>query len=390
MLALANDARLSRIEFSSEKSKIIPLKRPPRAHPWQVQIAHNLALQISECQQSTYLGVIISRNVDTFNLQKREIVSKARRTMWSMWKIITVTGSRNWYGPVAWAKFVLPVILYGTEAMVLSNAILTKLQTIQNRFFKLCFGVTRRTSTAAITLFTGVLPIKAEYEKRLLCYFKHCFELPEHRMVKQAVLQQRIWSYHDDKNWFDRVRKVHMEHELWRLLVDEQAHYLALTKGDIKRVFRARVNRNIWRLIRDNQALNHISYEPSKPHIEISTEDSTIYWLRIKMGGVPFTSPHVTIVGDANLLALCPLCHWGTDSLRHNLLFCDTLNTSEGYIAGWSAHRSATEAGTEHEDLFMSELFAPEQDRAVLLQLGEQIRRRLVGRFGTCNFSRSI
>jgi len=377
---LGRDSLVSRIEFSSAKSQILPMKRPPRLQdPWEVTCNGRVVIAIKEYSEARYLGVQISRKGDLFSDQKRALVSKARKIMWGLWKIVSTTGNRQYYGSVVWGRFALPAILYGTEAMVLSAATLKQLQTIQNRFFRMCLGVQKRTSAAALSLYSGALPVKMEYEKRLLNYYRHAEALPLHRMVRQAMGQQRLWSYHD-RNWFDRIRCILQYLDLWPHYRANTEYYVNLSKATLKHIFRRKYYGLMWADIAHNKALQFVQYRTARPEMCVSSDDLSLYWLKLKIGGLYFSN------SPSMAPTICPKCMKGEDSWRHTMLYCRVIDTETNRrLPGWTNLMADTYRDTPLELEFLTAFFADREytvdNIAAILFAGSAIYCRYTSRY---------
>lgn len=398
---ITHEAHKSRIEFSGSKSQIIPIKKTPQK-TWSLFRGATKVLEIEEHHTAKYLGVIISRKIDVFIAEKENIVSKARKVMWALYKIASNTGKSHVFGPMIWGKYALPTILYGTEAMCLSNATLIKLQTIQNRFLKMCFGVAQSTPTASVILHSGVMPIKMEYEKRLLNYFIHCSNMQWHKIIKQAVLQQKMWAYGEAiKNWYGKAREILQKIGLWTNYTHFDGTAQVWTKQHIKKRFRTLEQQTLCTKLEENPTLKHLRGETPKVVLNVRSDNESIYWLRARMAGFPFIPRRINIQQMGHDLPdnqqnatqnhpeqpqtnvpVCPLCQDGDDNLKHILLQCNVVfENVRSHLPGWSIEFQNHYKGTEVEDLFLKQMLASNKTEDEILQLGMNIKTRVSERF---------
>lgn len=379
------EATKSRLEFSGGKSQILPIKRRPQ-YTWSIKKTDgpnggDTCLDIEEKETAKYLGVIISRRSDIFLVEKENLISKTRKLMWSLFKIAYNTGRSNWFGPIIWNKYAIPTILYGTEAMSMSIKTLTKLQRIQNRYLKMCCGAIQRTPTISIIIHTGVLPLKIEYEKRLLNYFLHCYNLPWHKMIKQALLQQKLWSYGDtNRNWFGTARQILITVGLWQNFINYNPEERLWTKTFLKRFFRELEYIQIWEKLKQYPYLNHLKEDTPKSEKNVRTDNNSRFWLTARMGGLPYTSIRSRgVEGPENI---CPLCNNGEDTLKHTLLQCEfIIQQNNEHLPGWSADYSRFYKNSALEDLFLNNIFNRNKTPEEILQIGTIIRNKIKYRF---------
>jgi len=376
--ALATTSRLSRLEFSCQKSQVIPLGRVPKVNKvWKGLLeSGEVIFELREYQQAKYLGVIVCRKTDIFATQKFDLISKARKTMWALWKVAATTGTRNVFGSLVWGCYGLPAILYGTESMALSDTLLGSLQTIQNRYFKLCLGLSRQTSSAAIMLYTGVCAMQDEYAKRLLNYYLYVVSLGPQRLVWQAASQQKMWSYGDTRCWFSRIRRSFITYDLWDDFRRDPLIFSTMTKFAIKTLVRRTAEDRMWSRLNDSPKTAHIEYRPWVIDKTVTTENNSIFWLKLKMVGFPFP-----IRDHGTQLPLCPLCRAGEDTWVHLLLHCEEADAVVGSSPDWSRVFSVLYKNTEVETDYIAWFLAEEATPAVKYERGSKIRTRFALRF---------
>jgi len=311
-----------------------------------------------------------------FATQKADLISKARRIMWALWKVAATTGTRNVFGSLVWGCYGLPAILYGTESMALSDTLLSSLQTIQNRFFKLCLGLSRQTSSAAIMLYTGVCAMQDEYAKRLLNYYLYIVSVGPHRLVWQAASQQKMWSYGDTRCWFSRIRRSLIELDLWDDFRRDPLIFSTMTKSAIKTLVRRTAEDRMWTRLINSPKTAHIEYRPWVIDRTVTTENNSIFWLKLKMVGFPFPNRDFTAQ-----LPVCPLCHRGPDSWLHLLLHCEAADEAVGSSPGWSRVFSLLYQNTEVEAEYIAWFFDESAPPGTKYERGSQIRTRFALRF---------
>jgi len=262
--------------------------------------------------------------------------------------------------------------------MALSETLLGKLQTVQNRFFKLCFGLTKRTPSVAIQLYTGVNPIYDEYSKKLLNYFFYIQRLGPQRLIWQAASQQKMWAYGDAHCWFNRIRKIMQELNVWNNYRLHPHVVLSMGKESVKILIRARASEKMWGKLRATESTRHINYRQWAPDNSITTDNNSIYWLKLKLTGFPFPFP---IRGAVGGLPPCPLCGEGQDNWRHLLLHCTVADAACGSVPGWFPIFSLLYQNTAVEELFIAEFFDDTLDAYAKYRFGSLIRARFCMRF---------
>lgn len=314
------------------------------------------------------------------------MISKARKMMWTLFKIAKATGKSNWFGPIIWGKYAIPNILFGTEAMVLSATTINKLQTIQNRYLKMCCGASQYTPTASVILHTGIYPIKFEYEKRLINYFIHCHKLPWHKMTKQALLQQKMWAYSESTtNWYDKARKILQDRDMWQKFTDQSTDITQWSKLYIKNLLKISETRMLREKLSRRQELTHLHSAKIGPCKLTRMDNDSKYWLIIRMGGLILPTNH-DIIQPTNTnqsnrpdLNMCPVCEEENDSIPHVLLHCKEIHrTTNINIPGWSEQMSVHYKNTIVESNFLHSVFdITNKTEDEILQLGLYIKIRL-------------
>ena len=71
-----------------------------------------------------------------------------------------------------WKRIALPKMLYGAELWTLNGMKLSKLEKVQNTFFRVCLGLVGGTSGSSARGFVGLWSIETEIDKRKLLFFR--------------------------------------------------------------------------------------------------------------------------------------------------------------------------------------------------------------------------
>jgi hypothetical protein len=106
-----------------------------QAHRWLLG-----SLEVEECSEYTYLGVVLEANKAIFKKHKASIIAKANKL--SGWVKHVAFRSHNKYliGRTLWKSVAVPSLTYGNEIVPSNIGFMSELDTIQNRLGRFLLG----------------------------------------------------------------------------------------------------------------------------------------------------------------------------------------------------------------------------------------------------------
>ena len=108
--------------------------------------------------------------------------------------------------------YVMPRVLYGLEALVLSKPNKTTLELFQRSILRALLDVPERTAIPALHILTGTLPIRRLLDQRQLV-FLHSLICQEGRL-KELVARQYVMKKPNSKSWVSNIKKTLREYTL--------------------------------------------------------------------------------------------------------------------------------------------------------------------------------
>ena len=166
--ATSIDANRDRFKFNTTKSKILAIncKEPPELK------LNNQLLSVST--KEPHLGII--RNMSGSNMDTvKERIKSARRTAYSL--MGAGLHGLNGVGPAVsmsmYNSYVIPVLMYGLEALVLTTAETEAIETYHRTTLRQLQHLPKSTAIPAIYLLAGALPAEGLCDTRVLLLFGH-------------------------------------------------------------------------------------------------------------------------------------------------------------------------------------------------------------------------
>ena len=108
--------------------------------------------------------------------------------------------------------YVMPRVLYGLEALVLSKPNITALELFQRSILRALLDVPDRTAIPALHILTGTIPMRRILDQRQLV-FLHSLICQEGRL-KELVIRQYVMKKQNSKSWIANIKKTLREYSL--------------------------------------------------------------------------------------------------------------------------------------------------------------------------------
>ena len=207
---------------------------------------NNKTLEVVREQE--HLGVIrLSNNLETHMADER--IKVGRRTAFSLFGagFHGLNGLKPKTSVKIWKKYIVSRLVHGLEVTINPEKDLEKLENYQRATLKQLQHLPPSTSNCATYLISGVLPIRAEIEKRTLTTFVRFIsntETAEYAIIKRQLVMKTLKS----KSWTTEIKKLLHRFRLpsahslmdniptkenWKLMVKKavHSHYLECLKN---------------------------------------------------------------------------------------------------------------------------------------------------------------
>lgn len=231
--------------------------------------------------------------------------------------------------------YVTPRLLYGLDVIHLTKTDVQKLSTYYTKLLKQIQHLPERTSTSAVHLITGQLPIEAEIHKKKLVLMRN-ISVNEGSVENEIAWRQLAMKSSDSNSWFIELVRLAELYEL------PSPHFLIANKTN-KDAWRKLVSANInkhWseklKLDASNKStLKHLNYEDcqiGKVHsvwYSCGTEKFEVTRACVKaklLCGVYLLQSDKSKFSRQPITSLCPLCMNDIEDRQHFLLTCKELS----------------------------------------------------------------
>ncbi len=262
-------------------------------------------------------------------------ISLGRRTVYSLTKV--GLHGENGVNPTASVdiieKFIIPRVIYGLDAMNLSQKHYEKLDSFLKKLLKDIQALPKRTSSEAVYLISGCLPIKAELDCRQLGLWAQVSVLDSNHPLKQ-IIERQITNNNQD-SWTWKSINLAMEYSLDAIsqLQNPTANWKRLMRDTIRQTWLAK-------LLKQACSKSSLTYlhkssintcrDPFKAHPVWTYCGYAPYMVqaashRVKMlVGVYMLQDRVARFGISNT-ATCQMCEETSEDMAHFLLECPSL-----------------------------------------------------------------
>ena len=165
-------------------------------------------------ESSEYLGLIRGGSSEgQENVNNR--ISLARRTLYSLIKT-GMHGSNGLSPKVSYKLYqwnVLPRLLFGLETIFILKKHIKVLTDFHLDILRKLQALPERTSSAAVLLLLGALPLEAELDKRHLSFLYYCLKSGNSKLVLLAKRQSLFYDS-EGRSFFTRVKHILAKYEL--------------------------------------------------------------------------------------------------------------------------------------------------------------------------------
>ena len=286
-------------------------------------------------QNTTHLGILRSEtNENVINIEDR--LKLARRTLYAL--INTGVHGSNGLNPNVSFKmyqcYVLPRLLFGLEALPITNSQLAMLSKFHVETLKRCQSLPLRTATCAVYLLIGALPIEAELHKRHLSLL-HNIMVTSNETITELTKRQIAINLDNSLSYYHRVQDILDLYQLPSLRNLQQGiPSKEQWKFTVKQAVNTYWSEKLKTESNEKSTLTFLNKDILKigqTHPLWSTLESTVSDVRkgITKGRMPTgtyllqTSQHK--FSRSTISAACKCCGLNDEDLPHMLLECPAL-----------------------------------------------------------------
>ena len=346
-----HDAARERYVYNTEKTKAIMINNKEEAR----LTLNGKELGISRGEK--HLGIMRNNrntNEDTINAR----IQDARRASYSLMGagLCGLNGSGAEVSIMLYTTYIIPTLLYGLEALVLSERELERLEIFHRRNLRHILHLPNSTASPAIYLLTGCAPVEAMLHIKTLGTFRNIADIegkPSPVVFINSVISRQIaMKESSSSSWAVNVRKILHKYNLpsafevlknppkasvWKKLVKATVNNYWSSKLQLQ-MKEMNSTRHLWTATLSLGTIHESLRGDKNQHAVIQTTIAT----KLLVGRYPISNNHVA----GKKLAKCPLCQEEEEDEKHFLLSCISLRDARmPYLIRLLDHRR--ESGLE-------------------------------------------
>ena len=211
------DASKERYKFNCDKTKTITInsKHEPLLY------LNEKELGTSKCEP--HLGIYrntLGTNSDTINNR----ISSARRAIMSL----LGAGLRGYYGTgpeagmLKYKTYVLPTLIYGLEALILTGAETKQLESFHRQNLRCILSLPCSTAVEAVHFLSGIPPIEAEIHIKSLNLFRNIVAAdipsPPALLIRDVVIRQATMKISGSSSWTVYIKNLLNKYNLPQII----------------------------------------------------------------------------------------------------------------------------------------------------------------------------
>ena len=290
-------------------------------------------------KEATHVGVL--RNTDKPDLMIDDRIQSARRTAYSLMGagFHGINGVSPTVCMAMYKCYVLPILLYGLEIMNISSKSLEKLSKFHLYILKAIQTSSKYTSTAAIYLTIGALPVTAYIHKRALTLLG-CIMRSQNRRIRDWSLYMAGNCSFKSSSWFTFVCKLLKQYGLPELC---DIHSNPMPKLAWKSLVSKQVN-TFWnaQLMSEVQIRSTLIFleipKYGKPHqvwLSVNNNAKDVQRAHVKyklLTGTYLVNQKKAKFSGKPTDSICTLCNSEDETIVHFLLKCSALSQPRSVI----------------------------------------------------------
>ena len=218
-----------------------------------------------------------------------------------------------------------------------NKTLLNELETFQKKIIKQILNIPSNTADSAVYVLSGLLPIEAQIDKKILTLFNNICRQEDSSVEKQIAWRQLTVKTLKSNSWFIAVKKI-----LWKYKLEDISFYLEnpITKikwkNEINKVVNEFWHEEISSVVPYYEKLCFMNcelYTPGKihPHLQLDTQsvkDNTRLPSKLKfLCGSYVLQANRHKFNKSEVDPTCVLCKRSEENIEHFLLTCSSLST---------------------------------------------------------------
>ena len=352
-----HDAARERYVYNTEKTKAILINNKE-----EVKLTLN-GKELGTSRGEKHLGIMRNNrntNEDTINAR----IQDARRAAYSLMGagLCGLNGSGAEVSIMLYTTYVVPTLLYGLEALVLSEKETERLEMFHRRNLRHILHLPTSTASPAIYLLTGCAPVEAMLHIKTLGTFRNIADIegkPSPVVFINSVISRQIaMKESSSSSWAVNVRKIlHKYHlpsafevlknppkaNVWKKLVKATVNNYWSSKLQLQ-MKEMNSTRYLWTATLSLGTIHESLRGDKNQHAVIQTTIAT----KLLVGRYPISNNHVA----GKKLAKCPLCQEEEEDEKHFLLSCKSLqDTRLPYLIRLLAHQRDNRSEVDPDEL---------------------------------------
>jgi hypothetical protein len=329
------DSINQRYLYSTTKSKVMIVNPNPVVKEQLKTFPVNLLQSpLEESVEETHLSVQrVPDDRATKTVSAR--ITSSRRAMYAM--MGAGLHGLNGLNPVVSNRlldtYIVPRLLYGLEAMLISEVDVQRLETAYRNILRQIQHLPKNTAIPAICLMIGAIPIEGQLDIQVLSLFNRIL-LQEKSLEYDIVRRQLAVKDFKSHSWVTMVRKVLSKYNLpsaYTLL--QQKRKKPQWKRQVKEAVVQYWNGILKHMSSQKKTLKYINIDScsvDKPHqvyTAVSTDPMKVVMLAVKVKLMTQRYPLAsTYCAGKQRKLLCPVCEKAPETLQHFLLECEVLD----------------------------------------------------------------
>ena len=272
---------------------------------------------IQVVQSVKYLGVLIDNKKKCFEAQKAKIFNNGNKYVAQIFSILGGCCNRMLIGKTYWKGLVLQVLLYCAEIIQFNDEELKKLQTFDNKAYRLILKVPDYTAIEFLRGEIGASSAKARDLKNKLLFLKHSICPGGNKLLSELV--------HDD-----------MEHKKtnWSKVTHKYLNLLGKTMEQIRNMKKSEIERAVIQWDNDKWRDDMASKRTMERYRNNKSKPEEVTWFRndYKCSLMMRARSDSLSLGWRGLSEdrnkSCKLCNTPVETLKHFILECCPLQQS--------------------------------------------------------------
>ena len=299
---LAKYASEWQLQFSAEKSVVIPMSRPPSVErTWRVGFHPNTLREefMNEVEKAKYLGITFQWKHCVYKPHLKELRSKLQFGSSLVRALLGPINNNMMLIKNLWEIYVRPAITYGISAIGFPNHYITELEKMERGALKILLKLPQYVKNETVYVSLRMLPLGRVINRDRLNYRNSILLRQKAIWMKEALKTQELWCVQE--GWMqeeDRlIRGCRITGNSTSFFVKEIIKEAQMDVQYMDRVLALQSKKYInmfcmqsWfrlceRLKRESSTMAYVD-EPTEPPDVVHNKSIHGWWMRCKLGAV--------------------------------------------------------------------------------------------------------